>query len=319
MKRSKPTNFSRNSNKNRSLPSASERATLTDLQRLMAGAVMRRLTPAEEMQKSWTDGRPTQQVVGEFIKPNDRLTSFERLEIYNRQYWNRILECFYGDYPGLQTLLGETKFRKLAIAYLDQCPSQCFTMRNLGRSLEEFLRAEPRHTKPIEQLALDMARLEWAHVEAFDAEACPVLTADDLLGLKSATVQLTLQPYLSLLELGFAVDQYLLSLKKEGDTLRSEASNAVTERRQQTVKKKNKPKRAKIFLAVHRMDDCVWYKRIEADEFKILSALRDGATLENACAATIDPEARSVEEWSALIRQWFQNWTSLGWFCRTGL
>ena len=29
----------------------------------------------------------------EFIKPNDRLSSFERLEIYNRQYWFRLLDC----------------------------------------------------------------------------------------------------------------------------------------------------------------------------------------------------------------------------------
>ncbi|MEO6183525.1 MAG: DNA-binding domain-containing protein [Verrucomicrobiota bacterium] len=282
----------------------------------MASAVMRPLTPSEEMQKKWSDGRSTQSVVGEFIKPNDRLTSFERLEIYNRQYWNRILECFYNDYPGLQILLGEKKFRQLAIAYLDRFPSQCFTMRNLGRSLESFLRAEPQHAKPTEQLALDMARLEWAHVEAFDAEARPVLTADDLLGLDASKFQLTIQPYLSLLALEYAVDEFLLSLKKDGDTLRSEASNAVTEQRRTSVKKLNKPKRKKIFLAVHRMDDCVWYKRIDADEFKILSALRDGSTLENACAEAIDPAARSVEEWSSLIRQWFQNWTSLGWFCR---
>ena len=318
MKRSKPTNFSSNSSKNPSRPSASERNTLSELQRLMASAVMRRLTPAEEMQKKWSDGRSTQRVVGEFIKPNDRLTSFERLEIYNRQYWNRILECFYNDYPGLQTLLGEKKFRNLAIAYLDQCPSQSFTMRNLGRSLESFLRAEPHHAKPSEQLSLDMARLEWAHVEAFDAEAKPFLVADDLLGLDASNLQLTLQPYLSLLALEYAVDEFLLLLKKEGDTLRSESSNAIMESRKHAVKKFTKPKRKKIFLAVHRMDDCVWYKRIDADEFKILSALRNGATLENACAEAIDPEARSVEEWSTLIRQWFQNWTSLGWFCRSG-
>lgn len=282
----------------------------------MASAVMRRLNPAEEMQKKWSDGRATKQVVGEFIKPNDRLTSFERLEIYNRQYWNRILECFYADYPGLQTLLGEKKFRSLAIAYFDQYPSQCFTMRNLGRSLESFLRAEPHHTKPIEQLALDMARLEWAHVEAFDAEAKPFLVADDLLGLDASRLQLTLQPYLTLLDLNYEVDRFLLSQKQEGDTLRSEASNAITESRKHTSKKFIKPKRKKIFVAVHRMDDNVWYKRIDADEFKILSALRDGTTLESACAEAIDPAARPVEEWSSLIRQWFQNWTSLGWFCR---
>ena len=48
-----------------------------------------------------------------FIKPNDRLSSFERLEIYNRVYWFRVLDCLYDDYPGLRAVLGERKFMKL--------------------------------------------------------------------------------------------------------------------------------------------------------------------------------------------------------------
>ena len=57
-------------------------------------------------------------VADAFIKPNDRLTSFERLEIYNRQYWFRIIDCFYDDYPGLRAVLGERKFSQLCRAYL---------------------------------------------------------------------------------------------------------------------------------------------------------------------------------------------------------
>ena len=51
----------------------------------MAGAIMRSLAPGDRMQKI-SAPLPTP-----IIKPNDRLTSFERLEIYNRQYWIRIL------------------------------------------------------------------------------------------------------------------------------------------------------------------------------------------------------------------------------------
>ena len=56
-------------------------------------------------------------VADSFIKPNDRLTSFERLEIYNRVYWFRVLDCLYDDYPGLRAVLGERKFmvRRLVI------------------------------------------------------------------------------------------------------------------------------------------------------------------------------------------------------------
>jgi hypothetical protein len=64
----------------------------------MATAVMRPLTSSEQMQPVWTDGRPAEQVVGGFIKPNLHLSSLQRLEIYNRQYWYRIIDCIFDDY-----------------------------------------------------------------------------------------------------------------------------------------------------------------------------------------------------------------------------
>jgi hypothetical protein len=73
----------------------------------MAGAVMRPLTADESMQPIWIDGKPMKGVAGSFIKPNDRLSAFDRLEIYNRQYWFRVLDCFHEDYPGLIRILGD--------------------------------------------------------------------------------------------------------------------------------------------------------------------------------------------------------------------
>ena len=65
----------------------------------MAGAVMRPLSRRAGMQSLWRDGQPMKKMAAGFIKPNDRLSSFERLEIYNRQYWFRLQDCLYDDYP----------------------------------------------------------------------------------------------------------------------------------------------------------------------------------------------------------------------------
>ena len=65
--------------------------SLADLQRAMAAAVMMPLTPDEEMQRAAPDGRAMSEVAASFIAPNSRLTAFERLELYNRQYWLRVL------------------------------------------------------------------------------------------------------------------------------------------------------------------------------------------------------------------------------------
>jgi hypothetical protein len=54
---------------------------LLNLQRRMARAVMTPLTSSEGMQRVAANGRRMRDVAAEFIKPNDRLTSFERLEI----------------------------------------------------------------------------------------------------------------------------------------------------------------------------------------------------------------------------------------------
>jgi hypothetical protein len=284
-----------------------------ELQRLMAGAVMRPLTGRGGMQLRSENGEPTKKVVSAFIKPNDRLT-FERLEIYNRQYWFRLIDCFYDDYPGLRALLGDRRFDRLARAYLERHPSESFTLRNLGRRLAGFLAAEPKWVAPNPGLALDMARLEWAHIEAFDNEARPPLEMGVLLAADPAQIRWRLQPHITLLRLGYEVDQFLIRVK-QNERLRDEASNALEARRSRwrsRLKGQLKPKN--IFLAVHRHNDSVYYKRLEAAPYRLLSALQGGATLAAACedlAATAPARA----DLGADLRKWFQDWASLGWFC----
>jgi hypothetical protein len=274
----------------------------------MAGTVMQPLTADGNMRPRWCDGRSMKKVATSFIKPNDRLTSFERLEIYNRQYWYRIKDCFYEDYPGLRAILGEDRFERLALAYLERFPSESFTLRNLGRRLVPFLEANPRWIKPLQKPALDMARLEWAHIEAFDNEARPRLETDSLLGADPDKVGLGLQPYVTLLQLGYELDNFLVKLK-HGEALRSEASNAMAQRRKgrrRQIKKHLRPKT--VFLAVHRHDDTVYYKRLQPAQFRLLSAFKNGATLAEAVTESGELDAEQ-------IKKWFETWASLGWFC----
>ena len=285
----------------------------------MATAVFRPLNTRDGMQSRWTDGRSMSSVAEGFIKPNDRLSSFERLEIYNRVYWFRVLDCLYDDYPGLRAIVGEKKFMKLATAYLAKYPSASFTLRNLGQRLEKFLREEPKWIAPNEELALDMARFEWAQVVAFDDAARPKLTTDDVLDTPPAKLRFALQPYLSLLELNFAVDKFFLAIKKrEGDVLRDEASNTFESMPQAPVRKRRPrlPKRERVHLVVHRYDNMLYYKRLEPEAFAILRGFQKGKTVEKACVAALAQSIRTDVDWSKQIQEWFHDWSALGWFCR---
>ena len=73
------------------------------------------------------------------VKPNSRLSSFERLEIYHRSYWSRVLDAFGEDFPGVRALLGTKGFDRLRRRYLADCPSESFTMRNLGKHLAAWM------------------------------------------------------------------------------------------------------------------------------------------------------------------------------------
>jgi len=279
----------------------------------MAIAVMRPLARDDSMQRKWLDGCPTKKIAESFIKPNDRLTSFERLEIYNRQYWFRVRNCFYEDYPGLRAILGDNKFEQLADAYLNKFPSQSYTLRNLGSRLVKFLEANPELTSPHSQLALDMARLEWAHTEAFDNEAKPPLKVEDLIGLGAAKTRLQLQPHLTLLKLKNEVSDFLIELKKNSG-LRSEASNAMEQNHRAKKTKIARGLKCKTnFLAVHRHGDLIYYKRLESGQFILLSALQNGATLEKACAELVGLKISG--NLGETIQRWFSDWASLGWFC----
>src|SRR5271167_3911938 len=283
---------------------------LDRIQRTMFDAIRQPLTAGERTR----DGKSLRVIAKEIIKPNDRLTSFERLEIYNRQYWFRILAALSEDFPGLRAIIGERRFEKLAIAYLLDCPSRSFTMRNLGSRLEAWLRAHLEHIAKFEQITLDMVRLEWAEIEAFDEAARPRLTEADLPAL-GPDPKFVLQPYVRLLDLRYPVDDLLLRVRREEEET-DIVSNAVTERVRSRARRRRLPKPERIFLAVHRAENSVYFKRIDQEAFTILCALRGGKNLSDA-VDTVDWSGRPPEEASAHVQQWFVYWSAQGWFCKT--
>jgi hypothetical protein len=287
---------------------------LKALQQQMASAVMRPLTRNETMQKRDTTGASIAKEAAAFIKPNDRLTSFERLEIYNRQYWFRLFSSFEEDFPGLKSIVGSRRFEALMRAYLESHPSRSFTLRNLGSSLVAWLKQNPHYAGPHAETAIAMVALEWAHIEAFDNEALQPLTAEQIASVGDRSL-IALQPYLQLLDLPYAVDDALLAIRDSAHDEASQASNAVGIHLVRKTRASHRPKREQIYLAVHRHDNTVYYKRLSCEDYLILRALHEcaslGDALEAAFAGTSIPEA----DRPAFLQSAFHHWMQMGWLC----
>lgn len=288
---------------------------LLELQRRVAAAILHPLTRSETMPRRRRNGVSNQREAEALIKPNDRLTSFERLEIYNRQYWFRLYTSFEEDFPGLKSIIGNAKFETLMREYLTEHPSTSFTLRNLGSRLVEWLEDRPEYVEPRRELAMDMARLEWAHIEAFDAGEEEVLDADDLAAIHDES-RLRLQPYLRVLELHYPVDDLLIELRNESGSSDASSNNASVARKKKHVRRVAMLEPEEIFLAVHRHQNSVYYKRLHREDFSLLKALFDGDSIGHAIEVAFEGSSLPEAERGAFLKEAFASWAALGWFTR---
>jgi hypothetical protein len=290
---------------------------LDQIQRAVFEVVRQPLTEDERMRERTLDGRSTREIAEQVIKPNDRLTSVERLEIYNRVYWFRILSSLADDFPGLRAVIGQEKFEKVLLGYLTEMPSVSFTLRDLGSRLEEWLRAHPEHLAGNGRMALDMVRLEWADIEAFDAAEFPTLTQDELGSLGEDPV-FRLQPCIQLLDLAYPVDELLLKVRETEEPETDISSNVVVMEMSEAKHHQRHPlpKAKKVFLAVHRQENSVYFKRLKPEGFALLRALQQGQTLSQAIESSVNWSGKKLERVMEQLHDWFANWSQLGWFCR---
>ena len=290
---------------------------LEQIQRAFFDVVRQPLTEDERMREQTLDGRSTKAIAEEIVKPNDRLTSVERLEIYNRVYWFRLLSSLMDDFPGLRAVIGDEKFEQVLLGYLTELPSRSFTLRDLGSRLESWLRAHPEFIAGNERMALDMVRLEWADIEAYDAAEFPILTQGELASMGEDPT-FRLQPYVQLLDLAYPVDEFLLKVRETEEPQSDISSNIVMmdSAEAKPHKKHLLPKAKKVYLAVHRQEFSVYFKRLNPEAFALVKALQQGQPLSQAIESSVDRTGKKLERIMEQLHDWFANWSQLGWFCR---
>jgi hypothetical protein len=274
-------------------------STLRELQHRMGNAVMHPLTGSDQ------SPRRLKAEAEEILKPNDRLSSLERLEIYSRSYWFRVLDSLVEDFPGVRSIVGVRKFHSMSRDYLVEHPSTSFTLRNLGSRFVEWLQRNSHRLQPNQQLALDMARLEWAQIEAFDGEQKSMVTPEVWARAGEEAV-LQLQPYIRLVAAEFAVDDLLLEIRK----IENSNQKITNWRRKRLAQIQSE----QCFIVVHRAEYSVCYRRVEREAFQLLQALRTGKILGEALELAFRDSPVPEERWPGLVQEWFGLWMGLGWF-----
>ncbi len=210
-------------------------------------------------------------------------------------------------------VIGRRKFDALTRAYLTDFPSRSFSLRNLGSQLEQWLLAHRSYIEPRAELALDMVRIEWAHIEAFDSATDPLLDADDLAGIHDGS-QLHLQPYLRVLRLRYPVDDLIIEVRSESGSSDSSSNNASIARKHRKARHVAAMEAEEIYLAVHRHENSVYYKRLSREDYRLLSALMAGEPIGQAIDTAFEDSKIPEDDRAPFLQSAFRTWSSLGWF-----
>ena len=116
------------------------------------------------------------------VEPSRTLEPAQRVEVYADAYFLRLRDVLAEDFPHVARLLGDDAFATLVRRYLKVHPSTEPSVRHVGRALTEFIRSQQDLLPGL----ADLAALEWARGNAFDAPDDAPLTAAKLAELDPA-------------------------------------------------------------------------------------------------------------------------------------
>lgn len=136
--------------------------------------------------------------------------------IYLNAYRARLRGALRENYEVLPLVMGDEAFDALANAYIDAKPSGHYSLRWFGHQLSDFMAAQDDLVP--HSAMLDVARMEWALRNAFDAAPADALAPDVLACVQAQdwpALRFGLHPSVQLLEMQWAIGPVWHALKAE--------------------------------------------------------------------------------------------------------
>jgi hypothetical protein len=228
-----------------------------------------------------------------------RASASERLHVYRYAVLSRLVGVLRDDYPTVLAALGRERFDPLAADYLRAHPSRHFSLRHVGARFPAFLADDPQDTarelRASAPWCADLARLELAVTDAFDAADAQPLARADLTALPPE--------YWDALALALMPGARLLALAWPVRALR-EAHDADQPLAREALAAEPEP------VLVWRRDERVLHRACGAEEYALLERVASGVRFGELCA--LAAEARGEEQGAAFTASLLARWVEDG-------
>jgi len=248
------------------------------------------------MQTSLIDPQKEEEAsrITHYISPVKNMTVQERLAIYQRAYYSRLIECMHGQFKALLYTLGNELFDDFSRMYLKKIPSSSPSLAHLGEQFPAFLQ-EIRPDKAAPEtwvnFMIAMAQFEVDLYRIFDQEGSEgkrfanELTKDE---------NLTIQACFSLHQYPFEVNRYY-----------------------QEVAAENKPEITaayKTYVAFVRTNYQVYVIPLTEVQYILLGSIKQGKTISTALKGLVEQYNLIPEKVTKRWLEWKKDWIQKGFF-----
>jgi len=243
------------------------------------------------------------------IAPSPTLRPAQRIQIYNQQYWWRLLNTLHESFPLVTRLFGYFDFNQtIGIPYLTKYPPRHWSLGLLGDRLTQWCLEDYKAADV--QLVSDAAELDWAFSASFAVGAVKSLTQEEIATPDTATAildkTLYLQPHIHLFEWEYDLFKYRTDFLKHDCDYWMDHEFPVLEHL----------RTYRYVLYRNARNDISW-KEISEGEYLILSRFKNGASIDSICEflETALSESSLIQADAAEnLQLWFHEWTQRGWF-----
>jgi hypothetical protein len=241
-------------------------------------------------------------LLGQLITPSAGMSSAQRLAIYQRGYYARLLQCMQGQFKALNHALGTELFSDFAREYLREMPSRSPTLAMLGQAFPDFLQRHRPDAATDEKeswidFMVDLADFEWRLYSLFDA---PGAEQGGYAGLDQLDdPALLLQPCVILCRYRFPVGEYYQQVAREENPEFPEARDAC--------------------LALVRTNYKIGIFTLLPAQYHFLQQLRHpgpATGIADALANTAHAFQRNIESVKQVWSAWQRGWLQAGFFQR---
>lgn len=279
---------------------------LKKTQQWFASIITRPIDENSQMNPISPSGRMMEEESCELISPSPTLKPHQRIELYNQQYWWRLVNILQECFPLTVRLFGYKDFTEaIAVPYLVKYPPDTWSLAFLGAHLSQWVKEE--YQGQDKQLVQDAVSLDYAFYTSFFENQSPGidLTKLPIPGDISSlmNVNLFVQPWLHCFEFNYDLLSFRqqMLLQPVGHWEENDFPNIESGK--------------KYFVLYRNQYKHISWMELSSTAYKILQLFKNGTSVDNICEWIETQDDATCEEAALNLQKWLQEWIVWHWLC----